>query len=408
MNPIQLFQCLCVGVAFYSCAGQADSSNSGQTDSTQVITDAPDTSSPVAFIESVKKFRMASEQNSPGYEITGNLFFEGSAGFKIYNFQESFDDHQLNVMFSIVLNGSTDVQDIQAGNDAFIVLPEWLNDNQIQATIYEGNFSASYDFQKDDSKDFLLASEKKFRDRIIASKCIVLFDGKKQLKNTEIKAFSDYALNDGVLDGQKEDFTFVEGGKTPATIYLDHTQTGNLGDEGTNHEIHYQLLWQWNIAKVNQGDSYWKTGFSCTYESCAQQLEFFKTKRCQLSEGTAGYYMKENCQNGSADYFQLVDYRDELTSCIRKEDNYDDIGSDYLVTIFQDYTRYTLFFVRSEKVDINLNGHREVINEFTPYYITVYEEESGIEKHETADGFGGATYTRFCDSYNLMPCDYTN
>ncbi|MBK7129996.1 MAG: hypothetical protein IPM74_17645 [Crocinitomicaceae bacterium] len=408
MNPIQLLQCLCIGVVFFSCAGQSETSNSQPSDTTQVITDAPDTSSHEAFIESVKKFRMASEQNSPGFEVSGNLFFEGSAGFKIYNFQESFDDYQLNIMFSIVLNGNTDFQNIQAGNDVFTQVPEWLNKNQIQATIYEGNFSTSYDFQKDNSKDFLLSSEKSFRDRIIASKKIVLFDGLNGLKNTEIMANSDYAMNDGVLDGHKEDFTFVEGGKKPATIYLDHAQTGNLGGEGTNREIHYQLVWQWQNLKENLGDSYWETGFRCTYESCIEQLEFFKTKRCQLSEGTDGYFMKENCQNGGADYFQLVDHNYLLTSCIRKDDNNDDIGSDYLVTIFQDYTKYTLFFVRSEKVDLNVNGYRDVLNEFTPYYITVYEEDSGIEKHETADGFGSATYTRFCESYNLMPCDYSN
>lgn len=382
-----------------SCSGNSTSVSQDTTAAESIVPLGHD-----EFIQEVIDYRKTYYTGQDMPEFYGKMIHEGNEGFAIYNFSEVFQDGSLNLEYAIVVNGDCDKPEISSNHKVFSDLSDWLIEKRITATLYEGNFSIAWDTQRDNSRDFNLRNVRNDGLNMVETKRIVLFDGQKKLIISGIYSNSVYQFVDNKLIGVQEKMYLEEDGNNVPTIYVDHTEGMMLPGDTTHVGFSYKLAWKWNSDQQVEGGGYWKTGFVANYKNCKAPLRIFQKKRNSLTFENDTYIMKENCQNGGSDYFQLIPFKTELSDCYQWGDNYDEVSETFLVDIFDFDNYYMLIFLPHEDLDFNINGDRRIGYDKIFYRINKMVYGSDIEVHVSSDGTE-SFYTDMPDHYFLQRCE---
>lgn len=332
-----------IQVTLFSC-GNESNSNSNTTDTSSLDTSFNfSTTSPNEFGKSVVSYRMEKEAQTIGHEISYKVgYINSDSSFFIVNFTEFYEQGNFISNYSIAINSSEIIPlDENIGRVEELELQEILKSKSISYAFLKGEISESLDFTLDGSKDFLLTNSTFFKTDINETQQIILYNGEKSLFLTDIKALSSYTTEsiewEGI-SGEKEKFTFLFNKNKTPTIVLEHYHDDIVEEVGRTH-ITYSLLWQWNVK-----NNFWETGVICN--DCGNYVfSEFTDKWVRVSEEGEGYVIKESCQNGGVDYFQLVKHKTVLSEIYKNASNSDDNGSYTVVHINPVGSNYYIFYV---------------------------------------------------------------
>jgi hypothetical protein len=254
-----------------------------------------DLSSPDNFIQSVIDNRKDTYTDSSGYAIAGKAVFS-NGDFHIINFKEQTD--KASYEYVIVLNPVTAVipdRIDSTGKSVYADLDRLLKKQTgLMYGILNGTMGISNDFLGDGAPDFVLTQTSGNGDNTIRKQTILLYDGKKELTGTDIRALSRYqkGSNDNVFTGVNEFFEFKT--TAPATIVVHHRED-SLG----SNSIRFDKTWKWSKA-----DSAWHTGLIGS-DLDNPGFQKFTQRLTYLEENAGAYTIPENCQSGGPIYFEL-------------------------------------------------------------------------------------------------------
>ena len=254
-----------------------------------------DPSSPDNFIQSVIDNRKGTYADSSDYGITGVSVFS-NGDFHIINFKEQLGKD--SSAYAIVLN--PDVSMVQGRVDSteksvYADLHRLLKKQTgLNYRILEGNMGSSKDFQGDGTPDFVLTQTTGHGKDTRSNQTILLYDGKKTLAGTEIRALSGYlkGRNENIFTGVKESFEFK--GPAPATVVVHHWED-SLGLKS----IRYDKTRKWS-----KPDSTWQTGLVGT-DLDHPGFQKFSRRLTYLEENAGMFTVPENCLSGGPIYFEL-------------------------------------------------------------------------------------------------------
>ncbi len=351
------------------------------------------------IVQNIKKIRQEKEINTQGFKIEGQVIYAtDDSSFVIANFTETYSEaNNLIRRYAIATNTTEKIDLADADKDSYIEVQNYLNSTGLVYNLFYGNFSQSFDFQGDGSKDFVLKDETNFRNEVTAKEQIVLFDGTNKLIPTNIIAHSNYSSGgewEGIV-GKKETFQFKQEGDKPTIIALEHYNDDFLGepDKQVRTQINYILQWRWSKAS-----SEWETGLICS--DCDNSMfSNFTDKLTFLTEENNGFVIYENCQAGGPNFFTLKKNKTELSEMYVVDDNEDDIGYNTVIHIAEvDPSTKVLYVGRSEKMDLNTSGNAEIGSELSKWIVKIDKNNGDIVR------INSSAYTNDPKKYKLIPC----
>jgi len=384
----------------YGCGGDAKSNAQDNLENTQ-MNQAIDTSSAEAFILTFTEKRKALHPKE--FEISAKCVLD-KGGFRIINFVETIGNYSYE--YGIVMNPLKKVSIENPEKETYVEVMQWINENKFNMSLYQGNFSPlSFDFKGEGANDFELVLDESYRTDISILRTIIVYDGKNGLEKTEIIARTNSTENEnGSFSGIQESFEFKQKGKNLPEIILTHKENDFKPDAGSQKGVgnfEYTLTRQWS-EKGSWGEPEWITTFKGDYKNCQSAINEFTKPRYLLSDEYEGYAIVENCQNGGPDHFVLNLFSDDLGNRYYVlGDNYDDIGSNILLAIFELENNYLLLFARNEKMESNTKGFRHIGNNISTQFIA-YNNGSDLESHWGALSNGLFTITK--EKYSFIPC----
>lgn len=363
---------------------------------------------PSDIVLNIKKLRQTNEINTTGFTIEGEIIYASvDSNFVIANFTETYtESNYLRRKYAIATNTSEKIEILDVDKDCYIQVQSYLNSIGLVYNFFYGNFTQSFDFQGNGSKDFVRTDISNFRTDVNGVEQIVLFDGNNKLTPTNIIAHSNFSSGgewEGIV-GQQETFKFKEENDKPALIMLEHYNDDFLGepDKQVRTQINYILQWRWS-KESNE----WETGLLCS--DCGNSMySNFTDKLIFLTEENNGFVIYENCQNGGPNFFQLKKSKTELSEMyiVDNNENENDGGYETVIHIAEvDSNTKVLYVGKGEKMEANTNGNAEIGSELSKWDVKNDTNNGDIIRIKMGNYSVFNPFTSEPKKYKNIPCN---
>ena len=287
-----LFFLIMMSAIFSSCNNLSNDIGSNKdVDSSMVIPVSSD------FIIQYTNKRKEQYKTLTEYNIRVDVVVD-KPDFYMINFTEKINE--LSYPYCIVINPSfknefhQDVQEVY--NEIY---SDVLNQN-LPFSFYFGNVNQTLDFSGDGSRDYILTSQRNFRTTVMSTSELLTYDGKRELKNTNIISRSDF--ESGICEniiGVKEEL-IVDNKLRNITLKRQENSTNGGCDETDFIKLSYEKVWLFENEKLSS-QGYLNSPALDTFKLFKE----FPKKFTFLSENNGQYVINENCQNGGANVYEF-------------------------------------------------------------------------------------------------------
>ena len=335
--------------------------------------------------------------------------------FSVINFEEKHGDHSYE--YAITINPEKEVTKSSDFDGIYDDVFSSLKKQNITFNLYIGKMNLIRDLNYKESEDFILTHLNNYRTTFSGESRLFLYDGKSNLMDTKIVAKNDF--EEGECDyfiGYKEEILFNKHYKDGTlrtdqcvTIYREENIASSPDCNDTNVvKLKYNKTWEW------QGDQY-QNAYR-VHNMHLDDLPDFKKipkKFIFLEKEKEEYVVKEHCQNGGANSYEIAKANQDDMYCYNKNTTSDDIEDHFLAGFKQlDASTFALYWRPTHSMDFEDNFDA-IENEGVYEVVILKQDKEATDRysfHVQENKYNplGEIYTTTVapDNYPFIKCNY--